>query len=111
MSRIAIMELGIILITLLFILIVPTLLQIFLSSRENKYLGWILPVIFGVIGSIVFLNIAVFQDMAGMAQVMVTLLSIILSYIPAVLIILIYKLSRKKYQNKSEIEKMNIKDL
>ena len=99
------------LIVILMILILPTLLQIFLSRRENKYLGWILPITFGIIGSVIFLNIVMFSNMTESERLTTLLISVIFSYAPAALMTLIYKLSRKKYKSKIEIEKMNIKDL
>lgn len=111
MSRLGVGELTVTLIIFPMILIIPSLLQIFLSTRENKYLGWILPITFGIIGSVIFLNIAVFQDVTRLERLTTLLISIILSCTPAALMILIYKLSRKKYKSKTEIEKMSIKDL
>ncbi|NLW42804.1 MAG: hypothetical protein GXY89_06690 [Tissierellia bacterium] len=111
MNRVGNAEIFLIFIILPMILILPTLLQIFLSTRENKYLGWILPIGFGLIGSIIFLNIAVFQSITGMERVRIVLTSVIFSYTPAALMTLVYKLSRKKYRSKTEIEKMSIKDL
>lgn len=107
MNRIDAMEFGIIIIAYPLLLVIPVLLQIYLSKRENKYLGWILPTIFFLIGSFLFSNIA----QVGPENLISVIIASIIFYFPTILMIVIYKFIRKNYKNKSEIDKMNIKDL
>ncbi len=107
MDRVGTMGFGIIIIVYPLLLVIPVLLQIYLSKRENKYLGWILPIIFFLSGSFLFLNIA----QMGPENLMNVIIASIIFYFPTVLMIGIYKFIRKNYKNKSEIDKMNIQDL
>ncbi len=100
--------------TIIFFLIVALVvyLQIYFSKMENKWIGLILPGISVIISIIMVLNIAEPSANISTAQRIVMVLSTFLtSNIPTIILFAIYSLVRQKLKRKSEIDKMNIKDL
>lgn len=88
-------------IVLLF-LIGIVLLQIFLSKRENRWLGLIIPII-----SFLFSVIALLNALGFAAAIS----AFIISNIPTLILLAIYIACREKRKKNKEIEKMNIQDL
>jgi hypothetical protein len=86
-------------------------LQIFLSKRNSKWLGLILPVIAFGVSLVYLLNIAAPSGDVTADFVLQVVLVFVLTNIPTVLLIGIYCACREKVRRKKEIEKMNIQDL
>lgn len=86
-------------------------LQIFLSTKENKKLGLILPGINFVISiliSLIYLLNALTLDVS----IFIGISIVFIAYnVPTVILIAIYYTYRNKYKKKYEIDKMNIQDL
>lgn len=123
-------------IVFLIIIIGIVLLQIFFSKKQNKWLGFILPIIFFLFSLIGVLGIPMYStftlseqtvmengeivnnvvssqtNKADMASVIVSMVYIfILLNIPTVILMAIYFACREKIKNNKEIDKMNIQDL
>lgn len=87
-------------------------LQIYFSKMKSKWIGLILPGLSLIISIIMVLNIAEPSANISTAQRIVMVLSTFLtSNIPTIMFLAIYAVVRQKLMRKSEIEKMNIKDL
>ena len=93
------------------ILVGIVFLQIFLSTKENKKLGLILPGINFVISiliSLIYLLNALTLDVS----IFIGILIVFIAYnVPTVILMSIYYACRNKYKKKHEIDKMNIQDL
>ena len=113
-------------------------LQVFLSKKENKWLGLILPAICLIISIMPVLGIVTFQTFTTTGQVITengeviksivetspkqpiseissvifaAIYIFILYNIPTAILLLIYFGSRQKLKRNKEIDKMNIQDL
>lgn len=84
------------------------LLQIFLSRRESKWPGLVLP-IFSSLYSLVMVFSAVAYN--GGIPWGPILASLILGNIPTALLLVIYFACREKFRKRSELDKMHINDL
>lgn len=93
------------------ILVGIVFLQIFLSTKENKKLGLILPSINFVISiliSLIYLLNALTLDVS----IFIGILIVFIAYnVHTVILMSIYYACRNKYKKKHEIDKMNIQDL
>ena len=86
------------------------LLQIFLSKKDSKWLGLILPIITFSISVIAVANVAMFS--IDVKQTLLTIVSVLAIYnIPTVILLCVYKACRSKIKERKDIEKMNIQDL
>lgn len=93
------------------LLVGSIMLQIFLSKRENKWFGLILPTL-NVIFSIMAVLGMAFVVKPSIAEIIIQAIMIFLVWnIPTVILIAIYFACRKKLKRKKEIDKMNIQDL
>jgi uncharacterized membrane protein YoaK (UPF0700 family) len=92
-------------------LVGPILLQIFLSKRENKWLGLILPMINILISIMAVLGIAFYGNESAVEIVIQLLGMFLLWNIPTVILIAIYFACREKFKKKKELDKMNIQDM
>lgn len=87
-------------------------LQIYFSKMKSRWIGLILPGISLIISIIMVLNIAEPSANISTAQRIAMVLSaFITSNIPTIILLAIYAAVRQKLKRKSEIDKMNIKDL
>ena len=86
-------------------------LQIFLSKKESKWLGLILPIIAFLLGSLYPLNMVAPSDGVTAGFVMQMLLMWVLSNIPTIVLLLIYAGCREKKRRNKQLDKMNIQDL
>lgn len=95
---------------LLLVLLAGTiLLQIFLSKRESKWPGLVLPVITFLYSVLMVLNVAAVET-AG--AVIAAILSVLIAgNIPTLILLAIYFACRGKRRRRSEMDKMRIKDL
>ena len=100
--------------TIILLLIVSLIiyLQIYFSKMESKWIGLILPGISLIISIIMVLNIAEPPVNIGTTERIAMVLSAFLtSNIPTIILLAIYAAARQKLKRKTEIDKMNIKDL
>lgn len=102
------------LLELLFFIIFLTgiiILQIFLSKRENKWLGLILPVI-GIMFSVMGVSgLAVYDTQSTGATIFQLIMVFLLSNIPTIILLAVYFGCREKFKKNRELDKMNIEDL
>ena len=96
-----------ILVVLLFIAGV-IVLQIFLSKRESKWPGLVLPIISFLISFIYPLNMAI-PSVGGF--VFALILGWLIANIPTIVLLTIYFACRGKQRRNKQLDKMNIQDL
>ena len=97
-----------VILNLVLYLAVPVLLQIFLSTRKNKWLGFILPAISLLCALVLILN------MAYIVSYRMYAIMAIIAFLPLAVLLLVYWLCRRHLKRKSvrdEITQMNIQDL
>ena len=106
--------------TLLFLLIIVgiILLQVFLSKRESKWPGLVLPILAFLFGLLYPLNMAapftgvnaslVYVDIGFVLQMIFVW---ILGNIPTIVFLAIYFVCRGKQRRNKQLDKMNIQDL
>ena len=96
--------------TILLVLLLGTiLLQIFLSKRESKWPGLVLPVITFLCSVLMVLNVTVMESVR--AAIAAAISALIAGNIPTLILLAIYFSCRGKARRKSEVEKMQINDL
>ncbi len=84
------------------------LLQIYLSKRESKWPGLVLPIISFLISFIYPLNMAI-PSVGGFFVAL--LLGWLIVNIPTYVLLAIYFACRGKYRKRKQLNKMNIQDL
>lgn len=85
-------------------------IQVFLSKRESKFLGLILPIISVLNSLIIVLNIA--GDAMTKTQILIALVSaFLIGNIPTIILMAICFGVREKMKIESELDKTRIKDL
>lgn len=87
------------------------ILQVFLSKRENKWLGLILPIINIIYSIVAVLGLATFSGQSIGEIIMQLIMVFLVSNISTIILIAIYLACREKFKKKKEIDKMNIQDL
>lgn len=87
------------------------LLQIFLSKREDKWPGLVLPILAFLFGLLFPLNMAVPSEGVSVGFLFQMLLVWLLGNIPTFLLLAIYFACRGKQRRKRQLDKMNIQDL
>lgn len=86
-------------------------LQVFLSKKQNKFIGLILPTIALLFSLIIVLNV-VFEETMTNWKVFFTLFStFFIGNIPTFILLAIYFGIREKLKIESELDKTRIKDL
>lgn len=97
------------LLLLLLLLAGGILLQIFLSKRESKWPGLVLPVVTFLWSLVMVLSVAAYD---GLAQAVAAILMVlILGNIPTAVLLAIYFACREKRRKRAELDKMNLSDL
>ena len=86
-------------------------LQIFLSKKDNKWLGLILPIVAFLFGLLYPLNMVAPSDGVTVGFIMQMLLVWLLGNIPTIVFLLIYISCRQKKNRNKQLDKMNIQDL
>lgn len=100
------MKMMLFLILLLFFLVFGVWLQIFLSKKENKWLGLILPLLTFLYSVLMVANV-----MAGPGAY-VTMVSVVLIFnIPTLILLAIYLACRESRKKKKLMDKTKIQDL
>ena len=99
-------------VTLLFLLaalVGGIFLQIFLSRRESRWPGLVLPLLTFLLSLLNVLNIA---DTGSVSEnVLLALVTVLIGNIPTLVLLAIYWAAREKLRVKDQIDKMNIDDL
>jgi hypothetical protein len=85
------------------------LLQIFLSKRESKWLGLMLPAVSFLL-SFLFPMFMVSTGDTGQ-DIGLFALALLLGNIPTIILLVIYAACRESHRKKAQLEKMNIQDL
>lgn len=96
------------LVFLLVLLVGIVLLQIFLSKREGRWPGLILPLLTFLYSLLMACSAVAYNGEIPWGAI---LASLILGNIPTVILLAIYAVCREKFRKQSELDKMNIKDL
>ena len=84
------------------------LLQIFLSKRERKWPGLVLPLLSLLYSLLMACSAAAYSEKIIWGPI---LTSLILGNIPTVILLAIYAACREKRRKRGELDKMQIKDL
>ena len=99
---------AIVLIFTLALLVGVILLQIYLSKRESKWPGLVLPIISFLISFVYPLNMAI-PSVGGF--IVALILGWLLANIPTIILLAIYFSCRGKQRRHKQLDKMNIQDL
>ena len=84
------------------------LLQIFLSKRESRWPGLLLPLVTFLYSLVMALSAVAYNGGIPWGAI---LASLVLGNIPTVILLAIYAACRDRFRKRSELDKMNIKDL
>lgn len=87
------------------------LLQIFLSKRENKWLGLILPTISFMFSILTVLSYVVYENQSTVERIFQFIMMFLLWNIPTISLLAIYFACREKFKKKRGLDKMKIEDL
>jgi hypothetical protein len=85
------------------------LLQIFLSKRESKWPGLILPVIFFCISLLAAFGTVIVDDISPFIEIV--LMAFLLCNIPTCLLLAIYFICRSMQKKRKALDKMRAQDL
>ena len=86
-------------------------LQFYLSKREPKWPGRIIPILSFLFSLFVPLSYAVPQDGLSFGIIMQLLLATLLANIPTIIYAVIYLSCREKFRRRRQMDKMSIQDL
>lgn len=106
-------EIFVTLLNFLLTLSIPILLEVFLATRQNKWLGLILPILIAL-SALALFALLVLNLIGGTGAVTALLLFGVLALIPAAVLFLTYWLCRRWLARKTaadEMTQMNIQDL
>jgi hypothetical protein len=98
--------------TVIFLIILgggSIVLQIFLSRRENRLLGLLLPIIALLISFMYVLGVADFGDTASTVMAMISVF--VFANIPTAIFLVIYFACRERYGRKRNLDRMKSQDL
>lgn len=95
----------------LVLLVGGVFLQIFLSKKNSKWFGLILPAITFLYSLLMVLGLAVYDGMDGREIFILIASTFLLSNIPTIVLLGIYFGCREKMKLRAELEKMSIQDL
>ena len=96
-------------IILLVLLAGTILLQIFLSKRESKWPGLVLPAITFLCSVLMMLNVTAMETVRAVIAALLS--AFIMGNIPTLILLAIYFVCREKRRTRSEVDKMRISDL
>lgn len=98
---------------ILFLLICAAIisLEVYLSKKESKYLGLILPVISLIFALMIIPGVAAFDSFSRVENYIGLFVAFLVANIPTIILVFIYLGIREKKNMKKELDKMNIKDL
>ena len=98
----------IVLVFVLALLVGGVFLQIFLSKRESRWPGLILPLLSFLYSLLMACSAVAYNGGIPWGAI---LASLVLGNIPTVILLAIYAACRERFRKRSELDKMNIKDL
>lgn len=101
--------LGIYLLVLAALIVGSVCLQIFLSKRESRWPGLVLPVINGLYSVLAVLNVMATGSVWETVGIM--LVAFLMTNIPTAVLLAIYFSCREKVRKSKGLDKMNIQDL
>ena len=84
------------------------LLQVFLSRRENQWLGLLLPMLTFLYSLVMVCSVTAYEGGIPWGPI---LASLILGNIPTAVLLVIYFACREKFRRRSELDKTRIEDL
>ena len=87
------------------------LLQIFLSKRESRWPGLVLPILCFLYGLLYPLNRVAPSDGISAGFVLQMIFVWLLGNIPTIVLLVIYFVCREKFRRRKQVDKMNIQDL
>jgi hypothetical protein len=87
------------------------ILQIFLSKRESKWLGLILPMISVLFSIMTLITVPAMWELSVVERIVQSIVLLIVSNIPTIILFIIYFACRERFKKKKEMDKMNIQDL
>ena len=96
---------------LLILVVGGVVLQIFLSKREGKWFGLILPAITFFYSLLMVFQIAVFGTMRVGEVIGLVVTTFLFGNIPTVVLLGIYFGCREKMKTRNQVDKINIQDL
>ncbi len=98
-----------VLVFLLVFLVGGVCLQIFLSKRESRWPGLVLPLLTFLYALLMVLNV---RDTGSVSQnVLTVLVTLLVGNIPTLVLLAIYWAAREKRRVKDQLDKMKIDDL
>ena len=101
-------KVTIVLVFVLALLVGGVFLQIFLSKRESRWPGLILPLLSFLYSLLMACSAVAYNGGIPWGAI---LASLVLGNIPTVILLAIYAACRERFRKRSELDKMNIKDL
>ena len=101
-------KVTIVLVFVLALLAGGVFLQIFLSKRESRWPGLILPLLSFLYSLVMACSAVAYNGGIPWGAI---LASLVLGNIPTVILLAIYAACRERFRKRSELDKMNIKDL
>ena len=101
-------SLLVVLIILLVFVVGGILLQIFLSRRQSRWPGLILPLLSFLYSLVLVMNVAAVDNQIPWGPL---LAAFVMGNIPTVILLAIYWAAREKLRVKDQIDKMHIDDL
>ena len=96
------------LILMLVLLVGVPVLQVFLSRRENQWLGLLLPMLTFLYSLVKVCSVTAYEGGIPWGPI---LASLILGNIPTAVLLVIYFACREKFRRRSELDKTRIEDL
>lgn len=87
------------------------LLQLWLSRREGRWPGLVLPILAFLISLLVPLNLIVPEGGVTVGFVLSAIFSWLIANIPTAVLLMIYFSCREKQRRRGQMDKMNIQDL
>lgn len=87
--------------------VLPFVLQVWLSKRESRYPGMVLPVLSLLFALVAVLGIVMYED----EDIFVLVIPFLLFNIPTVIHLTIYFACREKFSKKKQMDKLNVQDL
>ena len=102
---------GIRTVILLLLFAAIILLQIFLSRRESRWPGLVLPALFFLFSLVAALNVAVLPGSTARETAAAMLTVGLLYNIPTLILLAIYFACREKFRRKKEMDRMSAQDL
>ena len=99
--------------TLVFLLFIAgvIVLQVFLSKKESKWPGLVLPIIAFLFGLLYPLNMIAPSEGVNAGFIFQMILVWLLGNIPTIVLLTIYFACRSKQRRNKQLDKMNIQDL